>query len=107
VCESILSAPCVFCGYGGAGYYQKHTHDKKCPWYKVGGLEDRTSLLRSTITANFKERRKTVRPTRAMQQRKEYIFPRDVNKYINDIERAHRMAAKSKLRFDGKTSSVA
>jgi hypothetical protein len=40
--ETLLEkSPCLFCGYNGQGYYQAHTHAKDCPWYEVGGLEER------------------------------------------------------------------
>ena len=41
----ILEAPCCFCGYNGPGYYQPHTHDKLCPWYEIGGGEERKHAL--------------------------------------------------------------
>jgi hypothetical protein len=45
IIEQLLSTKCVFCGYSGSGYYQEHTHEKDCPWYYVGGLEERENQL--------------------------------------------------------------
>lgn len=36
-----VCAPCTWCGYNGVGFYQPHTHDPGCPWYTIGGLEER------------------------------------------------------------------
>ena len=58
--KSILDAPCVFCGYSGVGYYQSGTHHVLCPWYKVGGLEDRENDLRYVVATLFEERQKTI-----------------------------------------------
>ena len=41
----ILDAPCCFCGYNGPGYYQAHTHSENCPFYEIGGGEERKHAL--------------------------------------------------------------
>lgn len=51
----LFDAPCVFCGYKGAGYYQSGTHDVLCPWYNIGGLVHRENNLRYVIAALFNE----------------------------------------------------
>lgn len=43
--DELLSTKCVFCGYSGSGYYQEHTHKKDCPWFYVGGAEERAKQL--------------------------------------------------------------
>ena len=39
--HELLDAPCIFCGYNGQGYYQAHTHDQNCPFYEIGGADER------------------------------------------------------------------
>ena len=55
--ELVEYAPCVFCGYNGAGFYQAGTHAEACPWYTVGGGEERSVMLRKVVASLFKERR--------------------------------------------------
>lgn len=43
--SQLLQAPCIFCDYNGEGYWQKETHDERCPWHSVGGMEDRRNEL--------------------------------------------------------------
>jgi hypothetical protein len=47
--KDILDAPCIFCGYNREGYWQVITHDKHCPWFDLGGYEERKEALRDTI----------------------------------------------------------
>ena len=47
--KDTLEAPCTFCGYNGRGYWQPATHDKHCPWFDLGGYEERKQALRDTI----------------------------------------------------------
>lgn len=35
------TAPCIFCGYSGEGYFQRGTHDESCPWRNIGGFIER------------------------------------------------------------------
>ena len=49
----LLGAPCVFCGYSGAGYYQRGTHAETCPWWHVGGLEPRKAVVRHHARATI------------------------------------------------------
>lgn len=35
--DDLLDAPCVFCAYNGAGYWQVGIHAKDCPFHNVGG----------------------------------------------------------------------
>ena len=51
----ILEAPCLFCGYNGKGYWQTETHDRACPWYKVGGYEQREYQFRAIIKKIMEE----------------------------------------------------
>lgn len=46
---SLLGAPCIFCGWGGQGYWQRGTHSTVCPWHTVAGEETRRLLLRDVI----------------------------------------------------------
>ena len=55
--ELVEYAPCVFCGYNGAGFYQAGTHAEDCPWYTVGGGEERSVMLRKVVASLFKEHR--------------------------------------------------
>ena len=50
--EELIDAPCIFCGYSGAGYYQVGTHDELCPWHGIGGGDERASIL-PTVIANL------------------------------------------------------
>lgn len=45
VMDELLNAPCVFCGYNGAGYWQAKSHLKSCPWHTVGGFDDRRARM--------------------------------------------------------------
>ncbi len=40
-----LNAPCIYCGYNGAGYWQAGTHSKDCRWHSVGGACERNAML--------------------------------------------------------------
>ncbi len=51
--QKITEAPCIFCGYNGAGYYQKHTHGKHCPYYEIGGNEERKDALPDIIKRHY------------------------------------------------------
>jgi hypothetical protein len=45
IMNKLLKAPCVYCGYNGEGYWQKHTHHENCPFYNSGGEEGRYVVL--------------------------------------------------------------
>ena len=48
-----LEAPCRWCGYNGANYWQALSHAEECPWYKVGGAGERATILEvETIVAD-------------------------------------------------------
>lgn len=44
-----LDAPCCFCGYNGARYFQSRTHAVSCPWYSIGGARERHEALRPML----------------------------------------------------------
>ena len=44
---ALLQAPCLWCEYNGAGYWQPDTHDSWCPWNKIGGEKERTEHCRA------------------------------------------------------------
>jgi hypothetical protein len=44
-----LNAPCGVCGYNGAGYWQRRTHDRDCPWHYVGGAVERARAVRALL----------------------------------------------------------
>ena len=46
---SVFSSPCIFCNYNGEGYWQTKTHNKDCPCFDVGSLEDRELLLGDSV----------------------------------------------------------
>jgi hypothetical protein len=43
--RDILFAPCQWCGYNGADYWQAGPHGFDCPWFTVGGMRERELLL--------------------------------------------------------------
>ena len=43
--KELLDAPCVFCGYNGAGYWQRGTHDPRCPVHDIGGQFERRGVV--------------------------------------------------------------
>ena len=45
----VLAPSCVFCGYSGEGYWQAGTHDEKCPWFGIGGADERLKILRDAL----------------------------------------------------------
>lgn len=45
ISDELLAAPCIWCRYNGAGYWQRDTHAESCPWHGVGGAEDRRRRL--------------------------------------------------------------
>jgi hypothetical protein len=47
--SELLAAPCLLCGYNGSGYWQKETHDKQCPWHKIGGAAEREQKMQRMI----------------------------------------------------------
>lgn len=44
--EPELYGPCRWCGYNGEKYWQAKTHDKTCPWHRIGGEINREMMLR-------------------------------------------------------------
>lgn len=51
----LLEAPCVFCGYRGANYWQRGTHPEGCPWHLVdGGIEARRERLGTIVRALYR-----------------------------------------------------
>jgi len=42
----LLRAPCRICNYSGKGFYQPLTHKKWCPFYQIGGLEERIQFIK-------------------------------------------------------------
>lgn len=59
----ILDAPCRWCGYNGPGYYQAGTHDKTCPWHRVGGQAERKEALDQILPSVLRPRRKIITMT--------------------------------------------
>lgn len=50
--SNLFDAPCVFCGYNGAGYWQSGTHGEHCPWHDLGGEAQRIASLKSLSLNN-------------------------------------------------------
>lgn len=48
--ELDLEAPCQWCGYNGAGYWQAKTHEPQCPFRFMGGRAEREALARDYPT---------------------------------------------------------
>jgi len=46
----VICSPCIFCGYSGARYWQRHSHSKTCPWYEVGGGKERGDIIKKLKT---------------------------------------------------------
>ena len=55
--KDVLEAPCIFCGYNGEGYWQAGRHDKRCPWFVIGGFGERELEIRRTLESVFVQRR--------------------------------------------------
>jgi hypothetical protein len=53
--DKLINAPCPFCTYNGPGYFQKGTHASACPYYSVGGKEQRISFLAPFIIDLIKQ----------------------------------------------------
>lgn len=51
--EKLLQAPCVFCYYNGELYWQEESHKESCPFYGVGGVEDRKADLCNNVIPSF------------------------------------------------------
>lgn len=47
--EHLLQAPCMFCDYNGASYWQSGSHKGDCPWFTVGGINDRIAGLENAL----------------------------------------------------------
>jgi hypothetical protein len=45
--------PCIFCGYRGAGYWQRGTHHEDCPWHMIGGKQERLAKLPQLLKKLF------------------------------------------------------
>lgn len=56
-------APCFFCGYNGAGFFQPGTHAGSCPWAGVGGDDARYAVL-PTVLSDLLSRLRTVEEER-------------------------------------------
>lgn len=65
--DHLLEAPCPFCGYDGPEYWQKRSHASACPYYVVGGYDERVELLKTFLVDIVKQYIKAV----AEQERKE------------------------------------
>lgn len=44
-----LEAPCAICGYNGANYWQRESHDRSCPWHFLAGAEHRKQAIRALM----------------------------------------------------------
>lgn len=71
--KELLDAPCVFCGYNGANYWQVKTHGKLCPWYSMGGIAEREGMLRKVI-ANYRKLPKEKPPLATNPYTTEYKY---------------------------------
>jgi len=49
----VEEAPCFWCGYNGAGFFQTHTHKAHCPWYNIGGAENRKNRVLDVICMHW------------------------------------------------------
>ena len=43
--HNVLDSPCIFCGYNGVLYWQRHSHKEACPWFEIGGGAERKDVL--------------------------------------------------------------
>lgn len=62
--KDILSAPCLWCGYKGDGYWQEGNHAEPCPWRHLGGLGERIDSVQGLIAAALREREPAERDDR-------------------------------------------
>lgn len=53
--ELVDKSPCVHCGYNGAGFFQTGTHAKECPFYLIGGREERIVFTLRARVAELEE----------------------------------------------------
>ena len=70
--ELSCKGPCFWCGYNGSNFYKTGTHEKYCPWYKIGGWEERQEKLLEVISEIWKFRKGFITP------------PHDVEKYYRE-----------------------
>lgn len=49
--DHFLDAPCIWCEYDGAGYWQSGTHAPHCPWHTIGGQRERAMRRDTAIRA--------------------------------------------------------
>jgi len=76
ICSAdLLTGPCKFCGYNGPGYYQKYTHDRSCPWFRIGSYNDQeahlTKILPTILKTYFEWRKQnmdTVKPQETLEE---------------------------------------
>ena len=54
--KDLLGAPCLFCGYNGANYWQTASHAQLCPWYHVGGSYERAYIFRDEVIGMWGEK---------------------------------------------------
>jgi hypothetical protein len=48
--DGAVCAPCRFCGYNGPDYYKAGSHAPDCPWYNIGGMDERKAALVEAMT---------------------------------------------------------
>lgn len=53
--NDILKSPCVFCGYNGEKYWQKHSHPEYCPLSEIGGEEERAKKMAEILEEHTKK----------------------------------------------------
>lgn len=51
--KAFVAAPCIFCGYNGAGYSQAGTHPEGCPWHTVGGVTERLAVVAEIVIGHL------------------------------------------------------
>lgn len=56
----ILNGPCIFCGYNGQGYFKEMTHAQDCPWYEIGGSDERVEHFMCTLLTEMIEDKKRI-----------------------------------------------
>ena len=67
--EKFSEAPCCFCRYNGPGFFQAKTHKMSCPFYHVGGKDERIEFV-----------------IKALNEFRVQVYPNqvDVDKYYRD-----------------------
>lgn len=83
--NTLLKAPCIFCGYNGKEFYQSGTHASACPYYSIGGYNERKEMIGPYLADIVK------------------LYMEDVN--ANEQSEEGKIIGKSFLLYDGRAKT--